>query len=98
MIYSVKGRETIASLVASVGFTAAQIPSTKPNVVYAIAQPVGGDIRMCIDSTTPEATKGMKMVENTIFEVWGAAALIAFHCIDDGGTAKLEVIYMGQGG
>jgi len=98
MLYSVKGRETIASLVASVGFTAAQIPTAKPNVIYAIAQPVSGDIRICMDGTTPEATKGMKMVENTIFEVWGSVALRNFRCIDDGGTAKLEVIYMGQGG
>ena len=98
MIYSVKGRETITSLTDSVGFTPAQIPPTKPNVIYAIVQPVGGAIRICMDGTTPEATKGIKMVANTIFEVWGSAALIAFRCINDGGTATLEVIYMGQGG
>ena len=98
MIYVVKGRETVASLVASIGFTAAQIPTAKSNVIYAIAQPVGGDIRMCMDGTTPTSTKGVKIVANTTFEVWGSAALIAFRCINDGGTAKLEVIYMGQGG
>jgi len=100
MIYVVKGRETVTGLSASKGFTAIQIPptTTKLNVIYAIAQPVDGDIRMCMDGTVPTSTRGIKINEDTIFEVWGSAALIAFRCINDGGTAKLEVIYMGQGG
>ena len=98
MIYVVEGRETIPSLVSLVGFTAAQIPPTSVNVIYAIAQPVGGDIRLCIDGTVPTSTKGIKMLENTTFEIWGSGALTHFRCINDGGTATLEVIYMGQGG
>jgi len=98
MIFVVKARETITSLVDAVGFTAAQIPPTSLNVIYAIVQPVDGDIRICIDGSVPTATKGIKINEDTTFEVWGAGALKNFRCINDGGTAKLEVIYMGQGG
>lgn len=99
MIYVVKGRETITGLSAAKGFSAAQIPPTSLNVIYAVAQPTGGAIRICIDgATTPTSSKGIRMLKDAIFEVWGAGALKDFLCINDGGTAKLEVIYMGQGG
>ncbi len=97
MIYQVKGRETIASLTASVGFTAAQIPPTKTTVVYALAQATGGDVRYTLDGTTPTSTVGIRLLEDCSVAVWGSDNLGAFRCIDDGGTAKLEVIYFGQG-
>ena len=98
MIYSVTGRETVASVATSIGFTAANIPPANKNVAYAIVQPLSGAIRVCIDGTTPTSTKGIKFAIEDIFEVWGDSAIRNFRAIDDGGTATLEVIYMGRGG
>lgn len=98
MIYVVIGRETIASVSSSTGFTAAQIPPTKLQVDYAIVQAVGGPVRVCIDGSTPTASLGIRLVEDDSMEVWGAGAMTDFRAIDDGGTATLEVIYMGHGG
>jgi len=95
MIYKVIGRETIASLAASVGFTAAQIFPTKPRVDYAIIQVVGGDCRFTVDGTTPTASLGMRLQEDGSCEIWGVTALTNFRAIDDTGTATLEVVYMG---
>jgi hypothetical protein len=95
MIYKVIGRETIASLVASVGFTASQIPPTKNRVIYAVIQSVGGDCRFCIDGTTPTASLGMRLQEDGSCEIWGSEALTNFRAINDTGTSTLEVIYMG---
>ena len=97
MIYVVKGRETISDVSSAIGFTSTQIPPADSNVIYAIIQAVDGDIRFCIDGTTPTDSKGMRITEDTILEIWGAEALANFLAIDDGGTAELEVIYMGQG-
>lgn len=97
MIFVVKGRETIPTLVASKGFSAAQIPPAKPNVLYAVAQPTGGAIRFCMDGIKPTSSRGVRILKDTIFEIWGTGALKDFLCINDGGTAKLEVIYMGSG-
>lgn len=100
MFYSVKGRETISSLAAAIGFTAAQIPPTsgKENIQYAIIQAIDGDVRFTIDGSTPSTSLGMKLLQDDSVEVWGYSALTKFRAIDDGGTAKLEVIYMGSGG
>ena len=98
MLYSVISRETIGDLAASVGFTAANIPTTQPRTIYAVIQPIDGPIRITIDGTTPTADVGIKIAEDATVEIWGYAALIAFRCIDDNDTATLEVIYMGEGG
>jgi len=98
MIYNVVGRETIDGVSESVGFTAANIPPTKPNVIYALIQPTTAGVRVCIDGTTPTSTKGIKLLVNLFYEVWGSESLTNFRCIDDDGTADLEVIYFGSGG
>lgn len=95
--FKVIGRETISDVSSSVGFTSTKIPPTKSNVRYAIIQAIDGDIRLCIDGTTPTSSKGLRLLEDASVEVWGYSALIDFRCIDDGGTAKLEVVYMGGG-
>ena len=97
VIYTVKNRETIADVAASVGFTAAYIQPLA-NPTYALIQAVDDDVRICIDGTAPTATKGIRLTEDSTIEVWGSTSLINFRVIDDGGTAKLEVIYYGGGG
>ena len=96
-IKKVMGRETIASLATAIGFTAAQIPPTagKEGVIYALCQPLGGDIRICEDGSTPSTSLGIRVCEDVPFEVWGDKALRNFRAINDGGTATLEVIYNG---
>ena len=96
-IYAVRNRETISSLTSSVGFTSTYIPPTDKEVIYAIMQAVDGDVRFCVDGTTPTSSKGLRLTQDSNVEVWGAGALTNFRCIDDGGTAKLEVVYMGRG-
>ena len=96
VIYTIKARETIGSLVAAVGFSAANIPPTL-NSTYALVQAVDGDVRICADGTTPTATKGIRLTEDSTIEVWGGTSLKDFKAIDDGGTAKLEVVYFGGG-
>lgn len=100
MIYKVMSRETVADVSASIGFTAANIPPAERRTIYALVQPVGGAVRYCIDGTTPTATKGVRLTEDSTMEVWGAEALRAFRCITDGGQGgeTAEVIYMGRGG
>lgn len=99
MIYVVKNRETISDVSTEdgVGFTSTYIPPTDVNVIYATVQAIDGPIRICMDGTAPTSTKGIRIIKDTIFEVWGGDALAAFRAIDDGGSAKLEVIYMGRG-
>ena len=98
MIYVVIDRETITGLSSAKGFTATHIPPTEVDTIYAIVQALDDPVRFCVDGTTPEATLGIKIVKETIIEIWGGSALRNFLAIDDGGTAKLEVIYMGRGG
>lgn len=99
MIYKVMSRETIADVSAAIGFTASHIPPVERRTIYALIQSVGGAIRYCIDGTTPEATKGMRLTEDGTLEVWGATALEKFLCITNGvGGGTVEVIYMGEGG
>jgi len=95
MIYEVIDRETISSLTDSVGFTAAKLVSRK---VYAIIQAVDGNVRFTIDGTTPSTSLGLRLTQDSSVEVWGSDTMTNFRCIDDGGTAKLEVVYMGKGG
>lgn len=90
-------RETISDLSSSVGFTASKLPPTIPGVIYARIQPISGNIRFTVDGTTPTTSLGLKLLENSMVEIWGAEALAKFRCIDDGGTATLEVVYAGGG-
>ena len=93
----VKDRETIASLASSVGFTAAKIPPTDEDVLYAIIQAVSGDVRFTVDGTTPTSSLGLRLTADSKVEVHGSQLLTNFRCINDGGTATLEVVYMGRG-
>lgn len=90
-VYTVKNRETISSLTTAVGFTAAKLTA---NLMYAIIQAIDGDIRFTIDGTTPTSSLGLRLTQDSSVEVWGTKEMADFLCIDDGGTAKLEVIYM----
>lgn len=97
MLYVPIGRETITSLVASVGFTATNIPPTQPKTLYAIVQAIDGDARFTIDGTTPTSSLGLRLLQDIPLEVWGEKSLNNFRAINDGGTAKLEVVYLGKG-
>ena len=90
-IYRVYDRETIDPVSSSVGFTSTYLVAY---VLYASIQAVGGDIRYTIDGTdTPTTSLGKRLPEDSYIEIWGAEALTNFRCIDDGGSATLEVIY-----
>ena len=97
MLYKVSDRETIPSLVAAVGFTAAKLAPTTGTIYYALIQAVGGNVRFCIDGSIPSISLGLRLPKDSTVEVWGTEAMANFLCIDDGGTAKLEVVYMGVG-
>ncbi len=97
MMYIVLNRETIASLATAVGFTSTYIPPTDLKCFFALIQAVGGDVRFCIDGTTPTTSKGMRLTEDSTVEIWDTKPLIKFLAIDDGGTATLEVVYFGRG-
>ena len=98
MLYTVVGRETIAGVAAATGFTAANIPPTQLRTMYALVQALSGPVRVCVDGTTPTATKGLKIGTEESIEVWGGESLENFRAIDDGAVATLEVIYFGRGG
>ncbi len=95
MLYRVLDRETITSLTVAIGLTATKI-TTK--VKYAIVQAIGGDVRFTVDGSTPPvaATTGLRIVQDGHVELWGEE-MAKFSAIDDGGTAKLEVSYHGEG-
>lgn len=97
MIYIVSDRETVSSVSSSTGFTSAKITSVTGYVIhYAVVQAIDGDVRFTIDGTAPVAdTTGVRLAQDDSVEVWGTGALVNFRAIDDGGTAKLEVVYMG---
>ena len=90
-IYNVKDRETISSVSGSTGFTSGKLTA---NLIYAFIQAIDGDIRFTIDGSTPSTSLGIRLTQDTSTEIWGTEAMSDFLCIDDGGTAKLEVIYM----
>ena len=91
-IYKVSNRETISSVSSSTGFTSTYLVAY---VLYAIVQAVGGTIRFTIDGTdTPTSSLGLRLTEDSKVEVWGTEAMNNFRCIDDGGTATVEVVYM----
>ena len=96
MIYTVSDRETISSVssVAGVGFTSTKLVT---GIVYAIIQAIVGNVRITVDGSTPSTSLGLKLIQNSHIEVWGKQAMSDFLCIDDGGSAKLEVVYMKVG-
>lgn len=98
MIYKVMARETIGDVSVKIGFATANIPPTEKRTTYALVQAIGGAVRYCIDGSDPSLTLGMRLTQDSTMEVWGAEALRDFLALDDGGTAKLEVIYFGIGG
>ena len=89
-IYNVKDRETISSVSSSVGFTSGKLTSS---LIYAFIQAIDGDIRFTEDGTTPTSSLGVRLTQDSSVEIWGTTAMADFRCIDDGGTAKLEVIF-----
>lgn len=93
-IYGVSDRETISSVSDSVGFTSSKLVS---GVTYAFIQAIDGVIRFTEDGTTPSSSKGIRLLKDGTAEIWGSEAMTKFRCIDDGGTAKLEVIYYKRG-
>ena len=92
----VKGRETIASLSSSIGFTAAQIGPTKDHVDYVIIQAIDGVVRFNVDGSTPTSSLGLRLLQDSKVEVHGQKGITDFLCIDDGGAAKLECVFMGR--
>ena len=90
-VYTVKDRETISSLATAIGFTAAKLTA---GLQYAIIQAISGDVRFIIDSSTPSTSLGLRLTQDSSVEVWGTKEMANFRCINDGGTATLEVIYM----
>ncbi len=94
-LYSVSDRETISDVSTSggVGFTSTKLTAY---LMYAFIQAIDGDIRFTIDSTAPTSSKGVRLLQDSSVEIWGSKAMTDFLCIDDGGSAKLEVIYMGR--
>ena len=90
-IYNVSDRETISSVSSSVGFTSGKLIAY---LVYAVIQAIDGNIRFTIDGSTPSTSLGLRLLQDASVEVWGTTAMSKFRCIDDGGTAKLEVVYM----
>ena len=98
MIYQVSDRETISdvSTTGGEGFTTAKLTPTGYIIHYAIIQAIDDAIRFTIDGTAPVAdTTGLRLTKDSSVEVWGGTDMSNFLCIDDGGTAKLEVVYMG---
>jgi hypothetical protein len=96
--FAVVAIETIASLVAAIGLTAANIPPTNNQTLMAVVQAVGGDVRFTMDGSTAPvaATTGHRLLQDGVIELWGES-MNKFRAIDDGGTAKLEVSYYGRG-
>jgi len=100
MIYTAIGRETISDVSSATGFTTSKIPPAEKRVIYALVQVIDGNVRYCIEGTTPEDDLGVRLTQDSTMEVWGAEALKNFRAIDDADSSGsiLEVIYFGHGG
>ena len=98
MEYMHRGRENVSSLTASVGFTSTYLPATDTKVRFAVIQAIEGNIRFRVDGSAPTSSAGMRLLKDSSVEIWGARDMTNFRCIDDGGTANLEVNYYGEGG
>ncbi len=87
------GRETIASLVVSVGITAGvAVLAQGTEDAEATVQALGGNVRFTTDGTAPvAATTGHKLAQDGIVTLYGYEEISAARFINDGGTATLEV-------
>ena len=93
--YSASDRETLSSLTTAVGFDTTKIPPAQTYVEYAIIQAIDAAIRFSVGKgVTPTSSLGLRLTTNSKVEIWGGKDMGNFKCIDDGGTAKLEVVYM----
>jgi len=95
--YSASDRETLASLTTAVGFDTTKIPPTEAAkyVEYARIQAIDAALRFSVgEGVTPTSSLGLRLTTNSSVEIWGEKDMKNFKCIDDGGTAKLEVVYM----
>lgn len=97
-IYSCVGFEQITDISSATGLTAAEIPPTKGNVVYALVQVTGNACRVRLDGTDPTNAIGQYIAQYGTIEVWGQQDLNRFRAIQVAATAKLEVHYFGSGG
>lgn len=97
-IYSCISFEQITGLTSAKGLTAANIPPTKKEVVYALIQTTGSSIRFRLDGTDPDTGVGHYLATYGTVEVWGQQDLNRFRAIETTGTAVLEVHYFGSGG
>ena len=97
MNYVVIARERITPT-ASIGFTAANIPTTQVKTLYARLQVVAGQkVNYTIDGTAATTSVGFILPLYSVEEVWGADALSNFRMIDNGTACTVEVVYMGTG-
>lgn len=95
-IYKEKDEEVIASLTASVGFTATYITEEKlKRLLYVLIQPHGGAIHYRTSGEDATTATGIHVAEYGVVEIWGYDAIKNFRCIDDAGTAKLSCKYYG---
>ena len=95
--YVLEDTEVIASLAASVGFSAAYITEAKLiKLLYVLIQPHGGSIHYQTNGEDAAADEGLHVGENGLVEIWGWDAIKKFRCIDDSGTAKLSCKYYGS--
>ena len=96
MAYVLEDTEVIASLAASVGFSATYITETKLiKLLYVLIQPHGGAIHYQTNGDDAATDEGIHVAEYGIVEIWGEDAIKKFRCIDDSGTAKLSCKYYG---
>ena len=95
--YVLEDTEVIASLAASVGFTADYITEAKmEKLLYVLIQPHGGSIHYQTNGDPATTSTGLHLGENGLVEIWGWDAIKKFRCIDDSGTAKLSCKYYGS--
>lgn len=95
-IYQERNEGVIASLTASVGFTAAKITDAElARLMYVLIQPHGGAIHYRTSGEAATTSTGIHLAALGIVEIWGQDAIKNFRCIDDGGTAYLSCKYYG---
>lgn len=94
--FRVIARERLTPTV-STGFTAANIPTTKPGTRFVRIQAIGGQIHYQEDGNAATTAAGNILPEESVVEIWGDDAMQNFRCIDAGGSEELECEYMGTG-
>jgi hypothetical protein len=105
----VTGRETLpaTAVTVAVGLSAAFLPTANPQVSHVWVQPVGGNIRICLDGSTPSASLGLQVMDGVIVQLDSGRILgktdftnsevELFRCIRESAslTPVVEVIYFG---